>query len=254
MSLLEARAIRKRYGSLEVLRGVDLTVTRGEAFAIIGPNGAGKTTLFKVLTGETLDYGGTVAFDGADVSRLPAFRRVRGGFRRTFQVARVFGELSILTNVVLAIESRKAARGEPVTRWWDWRPLGTTRDEAVATLAQVGLTRRLDEEASLLSHGDKKRLELAITLAGQPRILMLDEPTAGMSTEDRRSTTRLLADLKTQGMTLVLTEHDMNVVFGLADRVMVLNYGEVVCVGDPAVVRQDEAVKRVYLGKGMAHA
>jgi branched-chain amino acid transport system ATP-binding protein len=254
MSLLVARAIRKSYGSLEVLRGVDLAVAPSEAFAIIGPNGAGKTTLFKVLTGETLDYGGTVAFDGRDVSRLPSHRRARGGFGRTFQVARVFGELPILTNVVLAIEARRAARGETVTRWWDWRPLEATRDEALEILASVGLRRDLDQEAALLSHGDKKRLELAITLAGRPRILMLDEPTAGMSTEDRRSTTRLLLDLKQQGMTLVLTEHDMNVVFGLADRVMVLNYGEVVCVGDPAIVRQDEAVKRVYLGKGMANA
>jgi branched-chain amino acid transport system ATP-binding protein len=254
MTLLSARAIRKSYGNLEVLRGVDLSVAQGEAFAIIGPNGAGKTTLFKVLTGETLEYDGTVTFDGRDVSRLPSFRRVRGGFGRTFQVARVFGELPILTNVILAIETRKAARGETVARWWDWRPLGETRDEAVAILASVGLSRRLDDEASLLSHGDKKRLELAITLAGRPRALMLDEPTAGMSTEDRRSTTRLLLDLKQHGMTLVLTEHDMNVVFGLADRVMVLNYGEVVCVGDPETVRGDEAVKRVYLGKGMVDA
>src|SRR5262245_13377632 len=209
MTLLTARAIRKSYGALEVLRGVDLAVAAGEAFAIIGPNGAGKTTLFKVLTGETLDYSGSVNFDGNDVSRLPSHRRARGGFGRTFQVARVFGELPILTNVVLAVEARKAARGETVTRWWDWRPAGTTRDEALSILASVGLDRRLEDEAALLSHGDKKRLELAITLAGQPRVLMLDEPTAGMSTEDRRSTTKLLLDLKQQGITLVLTEHDM---------------------------------------------
>jgi branched-chain amino acid transport system ATP-binding protein len=254
MTLLGATAIRKSYGSLEVLRGVDLAVAAGEAVAIIGPNGAGKTTLFKVLTGETLDYSGSVSFDGADVSRLASHRRVRGGFGRTFQVARVFGELAILTNVVLAIEARKAAHREPVARWWDWRPLAATHDEAVAILASVGLERRIDAAASVLSHGDRKRLELAITLAGRPRILMLDEPTAGMSTEDRRSTTALLLALKRQGITLVLTEHDMNVVFGLADRVMVLNYGEVVCVGDPESVRQDPAVKRVYLGKGAAHA
>ena len=254
MTLLSTRDIRKSYGELEVLRGIELSVAQGEAFAIIGPNGAGKTTLFKVLTGETLDFTGTVTFEGRDVSRLPSHRRARDGFGRTFQVARVFGELSVLTNVVLAIESRKAARGETVTRWWDWRPLPDTRDEALSVLAGVGLAERRDDEASVLSHGDKKRLELAITLAGQPRILMLDEPTAGMSTEDRRRTTRLLLDLKQQGITLVLTEHDMTVVFGLADRVMVLNYGEIVCVGDPESVRQDEAVKRVYLGKGAGHA
>ena len=121
-------------------------------------------------------------------------------------------------------------------------------------LASVGLARDLDAEASLLSHGDKKRLELAITLASRPRILMLDEPTAGMSMEDRHATLRLLLDLKRLGITIVLTEHDMNVVFGLADRVMVLNYGEIVCIGEPEAVRQNEAVKRVYLGKGAANA
>jgi branched-chain amino acid transport system ATP-binding protein len=194
-----------------------------------------------------------VAFEGRDVSRLPGYERARSGFGRTFQVARVFGELPILTNVVLAIEARKAGRRERVSAWWDWRPTGQTRDEALSILASVGL-RRHDSEASLLSHGDKKRLEFAIMLAGQPRLLMLDEPTAGMSAEDRRSTVGLLEGLKAQGMTIVLTEHDMNVVFGLADVVMVLNYGQVVCVGAPEVVRQDEAVKRVYLGKGMAYA
>ncbi|MET0743890.1 MAG: ABC transporter ATP-binding protein [Microvirga sp.] len=253
MSLLAATGISKRYGSLEVLRGVDLSIEAGRTLAIIGPNGAGKTTLFKVLTGETLDFTGSVAFEGEDVSRRPSYERARSGFGRTFQVARVFGELPIVTNVVLAIEARKLGRHEPATPWWDWRATAQTRDEALSILDSVGL-RRLDAEASLLSHGDKKRLEFAIMLAGQPRLLMLDEPTAGMSAEDRRSTVRLLEDLKAKGMTIVLTEHDMNVVFGLADVVMVLNYGQVVCVGAPEVVRQDEAVKRVYLGKGMAYA
>jgi branched-chain amino acid transport system ATP-binding protein len=254
MTLLGANDIRKNYGDLEVLRGIGFSVPPGEAFAIIGPNGAGKTTLFKVLTGETLEYSGTVTFEGRDISRLPSHRRVRAGFGRTFQVARVFGELTTLTNVVLAVETRKATRGEGANRWWDWRPAAATRDEAVAILEDLGLLRGLDEPASLLSHGDKKRLELAITLAGGPRILMLDEPTAGMSMEDRRSTSRLLLELKCKGMTIILTEHDMNVVFGLADRIMVLNYGEIVCLGDPQLVRHDEAVRRVYLGKGAAHA
>jgi branched-chain amino acid transport system ATP-binding protein len=254
MTLLSANSIRKNYGSLEVLRGIDFSVEPGEAFAIIGPNGAGKTTLFKVLTGETLDYSGTVTFEGRDISRLQSYQRVRAGFGRTFQVARVFGELATLTNVILAVETRKSTRGEEVGRWWDWRPAADTRDEAVEILESVGLIRSLDDPASLLSHGDKKRLELAITLAGGPRILMLDEPTAGMSMEDRRMTGRLLLDLKRKGMTIILTEHDMDVVFGSADRIMVLNHGEIVCVGDAQLVRQDEAVKRVYLGKGTIDA
>jgi branched-chain amino acid transport system ATP-binding protein len=254
MSVLVAKGIRKNYGSLEVLKGVDLSVGAGETFAIIGPNGAGKTTLFKVLTGEVSAQGGSVSFDGKDVTRLPAFVRARMGFGRTFQVARVFGELSIFTNVVLAIEARKVNGGESCGRWWDWRPSIETSDEARSLLESVGLGRQGDEEAGLLSHGDKKRLEFAVTLAGKPRILMLDEPTAGMSAADRKSTTNLLRDLKAQGITIIMTEHDMDVIFDLADRLMVLNYGAVVSQGDPVTVREDDMVKQVYLGKGVGHA
>jgi branched-chain amino acid transport system ATP-binding protein len=254
MSVLVAKGIRKNYGSLEVLKGVDLSVGAGETFAIIGPNGAGKTTLFKVLTGEVSAQGGSVSFDGKDVTRLPAFLRARMGFGRTFQVARVFGELSIFTNVVLAIEARKVNGGESCGRWWNWRPSIETSDEARSLLEGVGLGRQGDEEAGLLSHGDKKRLEFAVTLAGRPRILMLDEPTAGMSAADRKSTTNLLRDLKAQGITIIMTEHDMDVIFDLADRLMVLNYGAVVSLGDPVAVREDDMVKQVYLGKGVGHA
>lgn len=254
MSVLVAKGIRKNYGSLEVLKGVDLSVGAGETFAIIGPNGAGKTTLFKVLTGEVSAQGGSVSFDGKDVTRLPAFVRARMGFGRTFQVARVFGELSIFTNVVLAIEARKVNGGESCGRWWEWRPSVETSDEARSLLESVGLGRQGDEEAGLLSHGDKKRLEFAVTLAGKPRILMLDEPTAGMSAADRKSTTNLLRDLKAKGITIIMTEHDMDVIFDLADRLMVLNYGAVVSQGDPVTVREDDMVKQVYLGKGVGHA
>ncbi|RJG41449.1 ABC transporter ATP-binding protein [Mesorhizobium sp. DCY119] len=254
MSVLVAKGIRKNYGSLEVLKGVDLSVGAGETFAIIGPNGAGKTTLFKVLTGEVSAQGGSVSFDGKDVTRLPAFVRARMGFGRTFQVARVFGELSIFTNVVLAIEARKVNGGESCGRWWDWRPSIETSDEARSLLESVGLGRQGDEEAGLLSHGDKKRLEFAVTLASKPRILMLDEPTAGMSAADRKSTTNLLHDLKAQGITIIMTEHDMDVIFDLANRLMVLNYGAVVSQGDPVTVREDDMVKQVYLGKGVGHA
>ena len=139
-------------------------------------------------------------------------------------------------------------------RWWDWRPSAEIRDEARAILESVGLQSRVDERASQLSHGDKKRLEFAITLAGRPRLLMLDEPTAGMSIADRRKTAQLLQKLKAEQITIVMTEHDMDIIFDIADRLMVLNYGEVVSVGDPEAVRQDETVKRVYLGRGAGHA
>ena len=170
-------------------------------------------------------------------------------------MARVFDELSIFTNVVLAIEARKSAAGETLGRWWDWRPSADTRDEAGKTLASVGLEARTDEVAGQLSHGDKKRLEFAITLAGKPRILMLDEPTAGMSPSARREMKQLLARLKADtGVTIVMTEHDMDIIFELADRLMVLNYGEVIAIGNPQDVRDDPTVRRVYLGREHSNA
>jgi branched-chain amino acid transport system ATP-binding protein len=173
---------------------------------------------------------------------------------RTFQVARIFGELTATENVIAAIEARKAAAGESDGPWWDWRPSPATRDEAAQILDDTGLPTAGSPEASLLSHGDKKRLELAVTLAGRPRLLMLDEPTAGMSVADRRSVADLLLRLKQRGVTLVMTEHDMDIIFDLADRLMVLNYGEVVGLGEPEAVRRDPVVQQVYLGKGTGHA
>lgn len=254
--LLEARDIRKSYGSLEVLHGVNLAVTEGETFAIIGPNGAGKTTLFKVLTGESPANGGTVLFRGADVTGMPAFRRARAGFGRTFQVARVFAGLDLLTNVVVPIEARLAARGEAAGPWWDWRPSDAVRREAQEILESFGFERRRwSLDASTLSHGDRKRLEFAVTLATRPEILMLDEPTAGMSPPDRKAMTRLLKRMKAErGMTIVMTEHDMDIIFELADRLMVLNYGAVIAIGAPATVRDDPTVRQVYLGQAHGHA
>jgi branched-chain amino acid transport system ATP-binding protein len=255
MALLEVGNVRMAYGPIEVLKGVSLSVQAGETFAIIGPNGAGKTTLFKVLTGETGNYSGTIRFGGQDISRLPDYMRARLGFGRTFQVARIFADLSVLNNVVLTIESRLKAVGEPGGAWYSWRPSRAVRSEAVELLESLGFSASFESEAKFLSHGDRKRLEFAIALATNPKILMLDEPTAGMSPSDRKDMTNLLrAAKKARQLTIVMTEHDMDVIFGLADQLMVLNYGEVIRIGTPAVVRDDPLVKEVYLGKGSAHA
>lgn len=253
--LLRVDAVKKRYGPIQVLHGVSMSVTRGEVFAIIGPNGAGKTTMFKVMTGEVASNGGTIHFDGKDVTRMPSHERVRLGFGRTFQVARVFHDFTVLDNVIVAIEARRRHTGEPLGSWRHCAPFTDVRDEAMSLLADVKLDALADGAARFLSHGDKKRLEFVIALAGRPTILMLDEPTAGMSPSDRADIAKLVSRTrKERGITVVMTEHDMDVVFGLADRIMVMNYGEVVSTGTVDEVRNDPKVREVYLGKEMVGA
>ena len=253
--LLEARGISFSYPSVRVLHDVDLTVRAGEAHVVIGPNGAGKTTLFKVLSGEIAAGTGTVHYDGEDVTRLDAWQRVHRGIGRTFQSARLFAEQSVLENAVLALECRERIAGSGRARWWRLHPDPGLVAEACERLAQVGLDRQADEPAAALSHGDKKRLELLLALSLHPKLVMLDEPTAGMATDDRRAAVAAIRRLReTEGLTLLLTEHDMEVVFGLATRVTVLNHGAIVASGDPEEVRRDPEVNRIYFGKGGGHA
>lgn len=254
-ALLQVDAIHKRYGDIKVLHGVSLSVDAGEVFAIIGPNGAGKTTMFKVMTGEVPSNGGSIHFKGEDLTRLPAHERVRRGFGRTFQVARVFRDFSVLDNVVVAVEARRRHTGEPLGPFWRVAPSAAVRDEARALLDDVHLGALHGQGARFLSHGDKKRLEFAIALAGRPSVLMLDEPTAGMSPSDRAAITVLVRRVQAErNITVVMTEHDMDVVFGLAHRIMVMNYGEVVATGSVDEVRQNPRVREVYLGKEMVGA
>ena len=253
--LLQIEQLRVSYGELEVIKGVNLDVARGESFAVIGPNGAGKTTLFKAITGEAPVSGGAVRFNGQDITRMPVHLRARAGFGRTFQVARVFQGLTALGNVIASVEARLRGAGRSCGPWYGWRPARPVVDEAEHLLADLALTHARHVEARFLSHGDKKRLELALVLAQQPRILMLDEPTAGMSHSDRLGIVELIQRLRRdKGVTVVMTEHDMDVIFGLADRIMVLNYGEVIATGTPAEVRASPLVREVYLGKEMVDA
>jgi branched-chain amino acid transport system ATP-binding protein len=254
-ALLEVTALFKSYGPVPVLRDVNLAVAERETLAIIGPNGAGKTTLFKTLTGEALPEQGRIMFAGRDVTNLPAQDRVALGFGRTFQVSRVYLETSLVENVVVAIEARKRRAGESLGAWHAYRPAATTVLEAEEWLASVGLAARRDNEARFLSHGDKKRLELAIALALRPKILMMDEPTAGMSPSDRVQTVDLVMRMRERHqMTVLLTEHDMDVVFGLSDRIIVLNYGQVVAIGSGEEIRANQAVRDIYLGHEVQHA
>ncbi|MBX3529034.1 MAG: ABC transporter ATP-binding protein [Rhizobiaceae bacterium] len=253
--MLSLRGIEKSYGPIQVLHGIEADVEEGEIFAIIGPNGAGKTTLFKVMTGESYANAGTVTFDGRDVTNEPPHLRTRAGMGRTFQVARVFNPIGTADNVITAIESRKRAQGVRDAPWWAIRPSVTTSEEAMQLLDGVGLADKAAMVASELSHGDRKRLEIAMTLAGRPRILMMDEPTAGMSSADREQIGALIRRVMAAGagdgrrMTVVMTEHDMSVIFGLASRILVMNQGRRIALGAVEEIRNDPQVRDVYLGK-----
>jgi branched-chain amino acid transport system ATP-binding protein len=248
-SLLEVDAVRLSYGPVEVLHGVSFAVAPGETFAIIGPNGAGKTTLFKAITGEARCSAGAIRYRDQDITRLPAHIRTRRGLGRTFQMARIFPEFSVADNVIVVIEARLRGQGA-------WRPTlrrAPAPDVAAACdalLADIGLFDLRQVAADALSHGDKKRLEFAIALALEPAILLLDEPTAGMSLADRAGIVALIARIRRErGVTVILTEHDMDVIFNLASRVLVLNYGEILAIGTIDAVRADPAVRRAYLGE-----
>jgi len=254
-ALIEVVRLCKSFGTHSVLKNISFEVMDGEGFAIIGPNGAGKTTLFKILTGEIFATDGAIRYQGEDIMGVAAHSRVHGGFGRTFQVSRVLPEFTVLDNVIVAIEARMRGQGLPLGKWYQWRPSKAVIEEAYYRLVDMGLVDRRFVEARHLSHGDKKSLELAVALALEPRVLMLDEPTAGMSPTERRRTVELISRIRAEhGITVMLTEHDMDVVFGLADRLLVMNYGEVIVTGPPEEVRRNPTVGEIYLGKEMAHA
>lgn len=254
-ALLHATDLRVSYGSFEVIKGVSLTVPERGALAIIGPNGAGKSTLFKALTGEITCRGGRVVFQGQDVTDMPAHLRTAEGMGRTFQVSRVFLELTAIENVIVAVESRIRCKGQSRGRWWRAAPDTAVVAEARTLLDQLGLATLRNEVAASISHGDRKRLELALALALEPTVLMLDEPTAGMAPADRMKIVELiLAIRRDKGVAVVMTEHDMDVIFSIADQVVVMNYGEVIASGTVDEVRNSATVREVYLGKDIYHA
>jgi branched-chain amino acid transport system ATP-binding protein len=253
-ALLEVRDIGKSYGTFRALTKVNFAVYDGETFAIVGPNGAGKTTLFRVMTGEVFHDEGDVVFLDRDISSLPAHARVCLGLGRTFQIARVFAEFSALTNVIVAIEARNRNRRVSGTLL-SVTPTTEVHEEAAQRLASIGLGNELDTEARHLSLGDKKRLELALTLALEPVVLLLDEPTAGMSPTERHTIIDLISEIKAAlGLTIILTEHDMDFVFRLSKRIMVMNQGQVVLVGNQEELRESVMVREIYLGKEMVDA
>ena len=247
--LMIAKGLYKGYGRVKVLQNVDMSIARGEAHVVIGPNGAGKTTLFRCLSGESKVDDGTIMLDGIDVTTMPGWKRVHRGIGRSFQVAKIFPDMTAFENLIVAIEMRERNSDGSMTGLFRIAPSADVRMEADQMIHSLGLGGAVDSPTSILSHGDKKRLELAMSLALRPLLLMLDEPTAGMSPADRTEAVAMIARVREEhGLTLLLTEHDMEVVFGLATRLTVLHHGEIIASGEPSEVRSDARVREVYLG------
>jgi branched-chain amino acid transport system ATP-binding protein len=243
--LLEVREVSKSFGGFAALSGVSLRVDRGQVAAIIGPNGAGKTTLFNVVTGHLAPDRGAIVLDGRDVTGLAPHDVCRLGMGRSFQRTNIFPRLTVFENVQAAFISHRG-RGLDLFRRVD----DLYRDETETLLASIGLAERAREVSGFLSHGGQKQLELGLALASEPALLLLDEPTAGMSATETRETMRLIERVTRQrGLTLLFTEHDMEVVFSIAEKLIVLHQGRVIADGAAGEVRADPEVRRVYLGE-----
>ena len=242
--LLRVEKLVRRFGGVIATDHVSLDVGQGELHAIIGPNGAGKTTLISQLTGQLSPNSGTIHFAGEDITRLPAFRRSALGLARSFQITSLLPDFTASDNVALAAQAHD---GHSFYFWGNARKESALRNAALAALKRVGLEHRADVVVSRLSHGEQRELELAVALATRPQLLLLDEPMAGLGTTESARMVKLLQELRRE-VTIVLVEHDMEAVFALADRITVLVYGRVIASDVPAAIRQNEEVRRAYLG------
>jgi branched-chain amino acid transport system ATP-binding protein len=247
MSFLEVRNVTKSFGSLIAVREVSLFVKQGELRAIIGPNGAGKTTFFNMISGFLRPTAGSVVFDGQDVTAIPAFERVRLGMARTFQITEIFPELTVHENVRIGAE---VAAGYRLRPWISRTEAAEVERKIEETLALTGLSAKADRLVGELAHGDQRATEIAMALTLRPKLLLLDEPTAGMGDQETYEITQLVRKLhRDSNFTIVLIEHDMRVVFHLADRITVLDQGRLLAEGTPQEIGANEAVQAAYLGK-----
>lgn len=246
MSLLSVRDLYKSFGGVAAIDHVDLDVVAGEVHAVIGPNGAGKTTLVAQLSGELDPDRGSIDFDGRPITRLPAHARAHLGIARSFQITSLMLDMSVIDNAILAVQ---AQMGHSFRFWADARGDVQLIGPAMDVLERVGLNEMADRLVRTLSHGEHRQLEIALALAAKPKLLLLDEPMAGMGAEEVREMVVLLGGIK-RGTTILLIEHDMDAVFALADRITVLVYGQVIASGAPDSIRGDVEVRRAYLGDG----
>lgn len=246
MSLLQVDGLRKSFGGVAALDDLSFTLPAGQMLALIGPNGAGKSTCFNVINGQLRPDAGRVLLDGADIAGLDPRRIWARGVGRTFQVSAAFASLTVLENVQAALLSHHRRL------WQLWRPAAAClRQEAMQLLEQVGMADQAGRACAVLAYGDIKRLELAMALSNAPRLLLMDEPTAGMAPRERQELMALTRRLVSErGLSVLFTEHSMDVVFAFADRIIVLARGQLIAQGEPEAVRQDARVRDVYFGSG----
>lgn len=244
-TLLEVSELRKSFGGLVATDSVSLDVAGDEVHAVIGPNGAGKTTFIAQISGALRPDDGSIRFRGADITRLSTPQRARRGLARSFQITSIFRDVTAADNVALAVQAHD---GHSFRFWRDARQDPRLRDPARAVLEQVGLADRRDVVAGELAHGEQRQLELAMAIASEPALLLLDEPMAGMGAEESARMVELLGGLKGK-IGILLVEHDMDAVFALADRITVLVRGRAIATGDPRQIRDDEQVRQAYLGE-----
>jgi branched-chain amino acid transport system ATP-binding protein len=244
MSRLVVEGIERSFGGVRAVRGVSFSLSEGEILALIGPNGAGKSTCFNLLNGQLRPDGGSVRLDGVELVGLPPRRIWKLGVGRTFQITATFASMTVVENVQMVLLSRRGRL------FGLWRPASSFfREEALALLDRVGMADQADRPCAVLAYGDLKRVELAMALASDPKILLMDEPTAGMAPAERLELMALTAALvRERGLAVLFTEHDMDVVFGHATRILVLDRGQLIAEGPPAAVRADPRVQAVYLG------
>jgi len=244
MPILEVRGLVKRFGGLLATDSLDLTIEAGELHALIGPNGAGKTTLIGEIAGELAPDAGTIRFDGHDVTGHAVHQRALAGLARSYQITQVVPDFTALENVMLAVQ---AHAGHSFRFWRPTRTFASLKTPALDALTQVGLAGRAATLAGEMAHGQHRQLELAMALAAHPKLLLLDEPLAGMSQQENDEMIELLTGLKGR-YSMLLVEHDMDAVFALADRITVLVYGRAIACGSPEAIRASEEVRAAYLG------
>lgn len=244
--ILETRDLRKVFGGLVAVDAVSIQIQRGSTHAIIGPNGAGKTTFFNLLTGQHKPTQGTVLFNGQDITQLPIHRRAHLGVGRSFQITNIFPNLTVLENTRLAIQ---AIQGTGFHFWRRAESLSSYTQRALGILERLGLSGQADSPAIVLPHGSKRKLELAILLASDTQLLLLDEPTAGMASEQVPELMRIIGEISAAGdQTIVMVEHNMDIVMGISDRITVMSSGKVLTEGTPSAIAADKTVQNVYLG------
>ena len=245
MAILQVQDVKKYFGGLKVLTGVTFSAGEKEKLAIIGPNGAGKTTLFNIVSGKLAATAGKIEFQGRNVSGDSSYRRARSGMARSFQITNIFQKLSAIDNVLAGVRSRAGLRHHLLKRPHKDKKL---IDRCEAILDRVGLLAYRDTPAQDLAYGQQRALELAVTLSMDPRLILLDEPTAGMSRQETSDAITMIQRV-TRDIACVIIEHDMNVIFSLANRIAVLHYGTILACDAPDVIRNDQRVKDAYLGE-----